>query len=359
MAPDKTIPFGPPSTVRPTPNHTVVKDTGEHSVNKVLTDIGRDHALRVEQVADSAEAHMREVRLGDVVLKTLNPLEAMDLLRRNISTPALPEVLLQLFNVMSARKCTFEDVADVVETDPALTGTVLRIANSAAYGLAGEVRSVTQAVSVVGLKELSAMALGTTYLAQLKPNPDIPFDLDRFWQHSLATATVAQVVAKTINTFRPEQYYLGGLLHDIGRLALYANIKGLAESAEFLCKEQRMSLHEVEEQCLGFDHAHFGGTLLHSWGLPKGLVEMVHKHHDPMSAPREQVEIIHVADVLATILGYSPCEVAAPPRLVPAAWDRLGIPANQLTALVDHVVPILDSTFKILSGVSALWSKAA
>ncbi|NEP77077.1 MAG: HDOD domain-containing protein [Okeania sp. SIO3B3] len=298
-------------------------------------------------------------REGPQTDEDLSPLAAMELLRRRVRTPILPEVLLQLFNLLGSDDSSAGDAVKVVSMDPSLAAAVLRTVNSASFGLSIRIDCLHRAVTLLGLNELGAMALGSTFLANFKINPECQFDLERYWQHSLATATCSRSLANNLRLDRPERYFLAGLLHDIGRLALYANLKGLAPSVEKYCREHLLPAHQVEKLFFGFDHAAFGATLLHSWNLPDGLVDMVRLHHEPSIKSEELPELIHVADVLATVLGYGPGSAVLVPRLDPAAWDCLGLSAADVPGLVERILPELDRTFRILSGVSSFWDNAA
>lgn len=335
---------------------------GEHPTIQALVEIGQDHlqaCLPMHEQAELPAAPVDQVQVAGNTLADHPPLAAMELLRGNVNIPALPEILLQLFNIISSNRCSFGNVARVVRMDPALTAAVLKVANSAAVGMQTPVSDLKQAVALVGMDELSAMAMGSTYLSKFKLHPDAGIDLGLFWKHSFCTGVAAKNIARGLGLPNCERYFVAGLLHDVGRLALYANLPGFADAVEAHCRQTGTSLQNVEKEACGFDHAAFGATLLHSWNLPEGLVELVRNHHEPSANGAERPELIHVADVLATVLGYGPGSAVLVPRLDPDAWDRLGLSTDSMHGLVERILPQLERTFRILCGVSTCWTKAA
>ena len=326
----------------------------EHPTMQALVHIGRDHLQRCLPMSERAAlpaVRPDKLELGGNALADSPPMAAMELLRREVNIPALPELMLQLFSVISSSRCSFGNVTRVVRMDTGLTAAVLKVANSAAVGMQTPVSDLKQAVSLIGMDEITAMAMSTTYLKHFKPHPDAHMDLRQFWKHSFCTGITAKNLARGLGLANCERYFVAGLLHDIGRLALYANLPGFAGAVENYCMQTGMSQQEVEQEACGFDHAAFGATLLYSWNLPQGIVELVQRHHEPAQAVRERAEVVYAADVLSTLMGHGPSLVPALPELSPAPWDALGVSSPLLYSLMEDIAPSLERSFSILGGM--------
>ncbi|NEP77076.1 MAG: HDOD domain-containing protein [Okeania sp. SIO3B3] len=334
-------------------------ENSEHPTIKALVDIGRDHlqmCLPMPKHPELPVSTLDPVEVGGFTLAQHPPMAAMELLRGSVNIPALPEILLQLFNVVNSNRCSFGNVARVVRMDPALTATVLKVANSAAVGMQTPVSDLKQAVGLVGMDELSAMAMGSAYLSQFKMHPDAGVDLPLFWKHSFCVGVLAKNLARGLGLPNCERYFVAGLLHDVGRLALYANLPGFVDMVQSYCQQTGHSLQVVEKDACGFDHAAFGATLLHSWNLPLGIVEMVHRHHQPELAQKEYAEILYMADVLTTLIGHGPSTLAIVPELNPVPWDSAGVTPPLLYSLMEDITPSLERSFKVLGGLSNYWN---
>jgi HD-like signal output (HDOD) protein len=195
------------------------------------------------------------------------------LLRR---LPPFSPIAVRLLAALADERTAFKEVARLIALDPVLAGEVLRLANSGLYGRRFEVRSVLQAITMLGTKVLSQVTM-TAALWRGLPRRSAPF-VREWWRHSIAAALVARQGYRDVS---PDFAYTAALLHGVGQLALfedtYNDYPNLIERAY----ADGLDLLACERGVFGVDHASLAGVLLKSWGLPGQLCEAVAQHHDP------------------------------------------------------------------------------
>ncbi|MBN4072378.1 HDOD domain-containing protein [bacterium AH-315-F03] len=208
---------------------------------------------------------------------------------RNLPTPSL--VFSQIQKVIHSETASAKDVARILSEDPSMSAKVLKMTNSAFYGLSREIDSVQQAVMVIGFEAVKNLVLSASVLAMFKGN-DIDRDFqERYWRHSLATAFGSRMVAKRVKSRGPldaEACFSAGLLHDIGKLVMACFLqKEHAAVQERMVQDSEAIESEVELEILGYSHAKLGAALAENWGLSSGLIDAISYHDDPQSSPLE------------------------------------------------------------------------
>lgn len=230
--------------------------------------------------------------MSTALAKNLFPLIA----KRIDSIPTLPLTLHRLFEMTADGDHTTREVADVVESDPALTAKVLKVINSPFYGLRFKISTLSHAIAMLGIPALTSLASGIA--AFPCGDEEGAFDKCRYWAHSLAVASAARAIAKEVHYDLPEEAYIGGLLHDLGKVVLdqYAPDAFAASLDAFeTTGEDRIDL---ERKCLGMDHSQVGALVAEKWNLPKILKDAVQFHHEPedrlRSFPRKHRELVGI-----------------------------------------------------------------
>ncbi len=260
--------------------------------------------------------------------------------------PPLPQAVLALQHTLSDEAASIDRCAAQIRQDPALASRLLRLANSAFYGVPGRVASLDDAVRLIGLRSLRMLAMTAAVSLQFPaPREDVLL-LSDFWRHALATAFLAQALASTAGR-PPEAAYVGGLLHDIGRLALAVAQPERARDA--------FGSPEHERARLGFDHAELGAAVARHWRLPDEMVAMIAEHHAPTSAGREAslVDCVHVADALSHSLGHGHRACPDTPAIDANAWQRVVVSPLDIAALGERVGQAVASTCEALGMASA------
>lgn len=250
---------------------------------------------------------------------------------------------------------TMPEVARVVQSDPALAGRVLKLANSAHAGMRRPIASISEAVSVLGFPTLRQVALGLSVVSGYRSGKCAAFNYQDFWSGSLATAIATQMLSANAKT-SAEETFICGLLGDIGRLALatlfpeaYGKILEQSRGASLDAEEQ------LERAALATTHRELTSALLLDWGLPKVFVDAVYFHENPDEAELEEgsrdfvlTHALHLAASLAKVcLAKDEERRQMLPTLFRSA-ARLGIDSDQLTVIAERVVAEWQGWGKIL-----------
>ena len=219
--------------------------------------------------------------------------------------PSPPGTALRVLELCRREDIDVHEVADAIMSDPALSGRLLKYANSAIAGVGREVTSVRDAVLLLGLRAVKLTALGFS-IAMPEFQPGCPgFDLRRFWAESFATAALARQLAAKLGKIDREEAFTAGLLARIGCLAL-AN--GCAEEYGRALEANRSGqpLVEAERQHLGIDHVEFGAQLLADWGLPDVLVQAVQGQTRPPKPDEANARISPLVRVVRVAAQLAP-----------------------------------------------------
>jgi len=222
------------------------------------------------------------------------------------SLPSLPSIVMKLIEVVNAPDSSAEDAAELIEKDPALTSKMIRLANSAFYGIPRSISSVTSAVVVLGFNTIRSLVLSASVAKMFEGKHTI--DIDRFWKHSVVTAMASKIIVRHLMGVRmmdPESAFCAGVLHDIGMLIFS---QYMAEDYAKVCeyaKKNSIPLLEAEDKVLGVNHAQMGKILADRWSLPSDLEYAIVFHHKPEEADKAipLVNVIHLADTISHDLG--------------------------------------------------------
>lgn len=268
----------------------------------------------------------------------------LGLVNSTIELPTMPQVLTRLNEVMARPDASAADVAKVVSADPAVSTNILRIVNSAYYGLQVRVSSVNLAVSVMGFNMTKKVALKAAVFSVFGKRRDKiqHFDPAAFWKHAVFTGVAARALGKASAKFadtHPEDLYIAGLLHDIGKIILME--KAAPRYLAMLRKsvEQGRPETSMEMEDLGFTHADVGSVLAIKWSLPEDLAIAIRYHHAPSRDPfhRSLSSLIHLADQMAWRAGTPSTVGTHVPTMDHDVYDQVGLPPERVEELLPTV----------------------
>jgi len=192
--------------------------------------------------------------------------------------PTIPVVLAQILAVVAGERSSARDLVEVIEHDQALTSRVLKLANSALFGLSREVATVPRAVILVGFTTVRNLALGVKVWDALMVGGRQGGMVETLWHHSALVAAAAKLVAGRIQGVDPDVSFTAGLLHDVGKLVLSLKL-GMRYWTLVGAADECRAVDLIERQHLGVDHAQVGGWLLEAWRLPVPIVAAIRDHH--------------------------------------------------------------------------------
>jgi len=284
----------------------------------------------------------------------LAPIDLAALTTSNPSLGAMPEVLGRLAQAMDNPGASPLEVADIIQNDPGLAAKLLKVVNSALYGFPQRIETISRAVTVIGVQQLSALALGLTVMGLFRNIPKDLLDIKDFWRHCLACACGARALASALGLPNTERYFVAGLLHDVGLLLFILHAPEHVRRVLSAVRLNGDSLTSAERRILGVDHGMAGAELLLSWKIPSSLVQAAGHHHEPLTAlePKD-VTIIHTADFMAETLLFGsggqsivmPLDqtafsmLLAPPGIAGTVYERIEEQFSHLESIFITNVP--------------------
>ena len=266
-------------------------------------------------------------------------------LKRVNDIPSLPQFVIDTLKKLDDPKSSAQDVADKLSRDEGLVLRILRLANSAYYGLPRKITGVSEAIALLGFKTVKSIVLAAS-VYKFMDGSFTGYALDRgeLWKHSLSVAFASRYLAKKIKGVDDEEAYVAGMVHDIGKIVLNDYVRFGYGIIVKLVEDDQMPFMEAERQVLGFDHAQVGGLIMEQWNLPETYMLAARYHHSPWELPEESkahqifVDVIHVANVLCLMLGAGIGADGLQYQLHPESVERLGI--TDLEILLSDLVDL-------------------
>lgn len=250
----------------------------------------------------------------------------------------LPEVTIKIIELVEDPKSTARDLHDVIKNDPALSVKVLKVVNSAFYGLPGQVASVDRAIILLGLSAVKNIAIAAS-IARLFKGKRISehYSASDLWRHSVAVAVGARAIAKiSPHPAMTDEIFVAGLIHDIGTLVeRQAHPDGFADVID-RCATSDMDFLECEREIIGADHQAFGVGLTTKWKFPRHLRAAVGFHHNPEALSvelRNLATLIRAADILACHEQIGFPLTARGDQITEELLDTLAVTAEQIEAV--------------------------
>jgi HD-like signal output (HDOD) protein len=214
---------------------------------------------------------------------------------------SLPEVTTRIVQVVEDPKSTAQDMHDIVKHDPALAAKILKVVNSAFYGLPSQISSLDRAIVLLGLSAVKNIALAASLSRLFRPGAiSERFAARDLWTHCISVGVCARLLTQG-NMGQVEEAFVAGLVHDMGLLVEYQLFpQKLREIAE-RCDAQPQDFLAVEREVIGADHQAFGSALAAKWKFPAALRCVIGYHHNPEKLKpefRKVVTAVHVADTI-------------------------------------------------------------
>jgi putative nucleotidyltransferase with HDIG domain len=217
--------------------------------------------------------------------------------------PPFPPVAAKLLSLLSNPAVDTNEVADLIASDATFTARVLQRVNSAQFGFLSNITNVRRAVALLGLDVTRQITLAHATAAYAQGGLKAG-SMRRCWQHTVATAVLAEEIAEACDAFA-NVAFTAGIMHDIGRLGLLVAFPEEYERVIFDAAERSLDVLDFEQEQFGAHHAEAGRLLAERWGLPSEMAVIAGRHHDSCEgAEMDLLRIVHVACRLADVLGY-------------------------------------------------------
>jgi len=250
---------------------------------------------------------------------------------------SFPAVFYKVIEVLQNPRSSSACLAEVIGSDANLSARLMRLVNSPLYGFPSQIDTITRAVTLVGLRELSILALGVSIISHFSDIDPSVMDMKIFWKHSIACGVIARILSAKKQGLSEDRFFLGGLLHDIGSMVLYKNYPMGMNRVISLAARRKRPPHEMEAEIFGFNHARVGGAMMEKWNFPRSLAEMVIGHHEPAGAiNRIDSSILHLADIVTYSMGFGGERAGLAPCLSPQAWEDISLKPSFLSMLISQ-----------------------
>lgn len=274
------------------------------------------------------------------------------ILRKADAIPPIPAVITQVLELTSDPDFEMDNLVRIISVDPGITASVLRMANSAFFGLRYKASSLTQAIPQLGTQNLVEVALSCGVSHHFDSEQG-GYKLPRgqLWRHSMATALIATHLASYLRLPNRATIYTAGLLHDMGKLVLSSFVGEVLDQIDHLVNQEGWYLHDAEKRCLGVDHAAIGGYLAKRWRLSAPVIKAIFFHHEPDrdKKPRTVTNAVSISNYLAKVCGVDSgigLEQPSPPKtalleleVYPAQLDEL---TDEMDRLLERAEPLLN-----------------
>lgn len=270
---------------------------------------------------------------------------------RDKKLPSFPQVAAKLLKAANDEKASLQDLSKIVETDPGISVRILEIVNSALYGLKRKITVLSEAVVYLGLDEVKKLAFGMTVFEKLfKSGRSNEFDRLLFWRHCLSVALLSMEMAEKLDYPEPEEAYISGLLHDVGKIFL--DLRGRKDYGQFITElsESTDQVIEYERSEIGLGHDDIGAFFCHAWKLPEKIALVVKYHHQPFGhlgldkEEQQLISIVALADFLCWTQGIGSFNFIRPPVLPPEVGQTVslekGVISECMTRMADEIESI-------------------
>ena len=264
--------------------------------------------------------------------------------------PGFSPTVTKVFEVCNRPETSSHDLNKVISLDPVLTGRVMKLVNSAYYSLGKEVTSLIHAIILLGLNTVKNLALSTAVLESIGGmNSFRSLSMDDFWVHSLGVGVLARSFARQtgIPVTEQEEYFVAGLLHDLGKIPLNHCYPEKYNGALEAVATSRVSLHEAEKTVFGFDHCAVGGLIAEKWRLHRNFSDVCRYHHDLErggSVNRHFVNIVSLANCYANHWNIGSAGDAPPKAAVMEHLQKMvGLDPARIAAIRENVLEDIEN----------------
>ena len=222
--------------------------------------------------------------------------------------PPIPVVMTELIQALND-DIDLNELGRIISKDPSMSMNVLKVSNSAFYGLRNKVATIEHAVRMLGTREITSLCIACSACSVLRPSSRQPtIDLTLFWRHSVATGVFSKLLASELNIGLLNNIYLAGLIHDVGKIVLDRFAHDVYSEVLRLTYNENVSVLDAERHVIGASHDMVGAWLMEKWQLPMIFNQVTLFHHDTHSAPDESliaVSIVSFANHLAKLKSFS------------------------------------------------------
>ena len=252
------------------------------------------------------------------------PITPQELIANLGDLPPLPQVASQVLRVSADPDANAEDLRKVIAMDQALTSQILKISNSAMFGMVREVTTLTQAIMTLGFSTIKSVVIASS-AKNLYHRGTVGLQERLIWEHALVSAIASRAFAKSLRFARVEEAFIGGLMHDIGKSVLGVKFPERYGALLRTVYNEQGGCLQLELDTFGFDHAMVGEALVSRWNLASSQQSAVRWHHDPLHAPEEHQELAAIVALSNQLALEEKIGIGDPRHLEDASFQAMEI----------------------------------
>ncbi|MGI6253645.1 MAG: HDOD domain-containing protein [Aminivibrio sp.] len=308
-------------------------------------------ATRLSEGAPPPHPGILNSRISEIPPDSSDKVDMEEILNAENGLASFPDVYARISEALRSPRSSASHISDLVSKDTALSATLLKLANSAIYGVPGRVDSIFRATALIGGRALSTLALGVSAIRLFKDISVKWVNMEYFWKHSISVAVIAQILASKKNPRSIELLFAAGMLHDIGRLALFRHAPLTMSRLITVAAERKLPLDVLEREALGFDHGELGGRLLEGWNFPISLTESIRSHHSARDNPKNcSAAILSAADVIASVIGEGNSGSWHIAPLPEETWKATDLPVSVLEGTAQQARRQISEIYNLFRG---------
>lgn len=266
--------------------------------------------------------------------------------------PSIPDVAGKVINMVNDPESSFNQIAQEISKDQAITTNVLKLCNSAYFSRGKEILSIERATVTLGIKEVKDIV----FVAATKSILDkeiIGYDLAKgdLWKHGLSVAVLSKQIALMKKKAEiADIAFTGGIIHDVGKTVLALYVQSAFKEILSLVDSKQISFQMAEKEIMGFDHQEIGEKILSKWSFPQILKDIVRYHHEPESAPADSkliVSIVHIANVICLMGGIGIGSDGLHHQISDIALETVGLKGTELERIYATLPDIVNQASAI------------
>lgn len=287
---------------------------------------------------------MKSEELDSLMYKKMiiDKLDAID------EVPTLLTIAAEVERLTHNPDASAEDIGKVIKLDPALTGKVLKVANSVIYAGNQRIVSLQQAIARLGFAEIRRLTLTIAFLNSFK---SLYVNYEKFWMHSITTAYLSLFLHELSgNEQKADRLFTCGILHDIGVLILDQYFTNMYKKVFDISTNKKFELELVEQKILGISHAEIGAFLLKKWKIPEEIVDVIEYHHHPQNAKLSvrDAKIVYLANFISNNRGIDNGTGFFPEGFYDDIWEDLNLQVDSMPDLIASVESEVEKAKQIL-----------
>jgi len=249
----------------------------------------------------------------------------------------MPQVAHKIMAIVQDPESAMSELSDVIVYDASVTANLLKVTNSAYFGLSKKIESVHQAIVFLGMEQVVDIAFMASSAENLAKAQD-GYDLDKgeLWKYSVSSALIARELAEVKEAENAHLIFTAALLKDIGKVILNQYVADSFEDINRLVLEEDYTFREAEKEVIGIDHAELGGVVADKWKFSPEMIEIIRNHHVPQKSTTTEFEtaVVYMADTLCMMMGLGVGSDGLSYRFHQETVDRLKLGEKEIQRII-------------------------